>query len=303
MSRRGWILFVAMGVVWGTPYLLIKVAVSDLSPAAIVLARTAIAALVLVPLAAARGELRPVLRRWRPLIAFAVAEMTIPWFLLTSAEQRLTSSLSGLLIAGVPMVSALIGWSTGHERLVGRRVVGLLIGIAGVAALVGLDLGHADPWGLLQMAGVVIGYALGPFVLTRWLADLPALGVIAAALAATSAAYLVPGIAQMPADMPRATVVWAIVTLGLLCTALAFVGFFALLAEVGPVRSTVITYINPAVAVVLGITFLNEPVTIGIGVGFVLVLAGSVLATQRTPMRRQLEPAPDPQCRPALAES
>jgi drug/metabolite transporter (DMT)-like permease len=294
MSRRGWILFIAMGVIWGVPYLMIKVAVSEVTPATLVLARTAIAVVILVPIAAARGHLRPLLTRWAPLVAFAAVEMALPWFLLTSAEKRLTSSLAGLLIAAVPLVGALLGWVTGHDRLDGRRLLGLLIGITGVAALVGLDLGHGDLWALIQMTGVVLGYAVGPFILLRYLSDLPGLGVIAASLALTAAAYAAPGVAQLPDQMPRGTVVGAVLVLGLLCTAIAFLVFFALIDEVGPVRATVITYINPAVAIALGVLFVDEPMTVGLGVGFALVLLGSVLATRRAPAPRsaELERAP-----------
>lgn len=294
MSRRGWILFITMGVIWGVPYLMIKVAVSEVAPATLVLARTAIAVLLLVPIAATRGQLRPLLPHWRLLLAFAAVEMAAPWFLLTSAERQLTSSLSGLLIAAVPLVGALLGWATGGERLGPRRLSGLFIGIAGVAALVGLDLGSGDIQALIEMAGVVLGYAIGPFLIARYLSDLPGLGVIAASLALTALAYLGPGIAQLPSQMPRATVIGAVLVLALLCTAVAFLVFFALIDEVGPVRATVITYVNPAVAVVLGVVFLNEPMTIGIGVGFVLVLIGSVLATQRTPARAAVEPLRTP---------
>src|SRR5690348_15221014 len=143
MTRRGWLLFATMGLIWGIPYLLIKVAVTEVSPAVLVLCRTGIAALVLLPIAAARGQLRPAWRRWRPVLVFAAVEVAIPWLFLGSAEQHLSSSLSGLLIAAVPIVGALLGWATGGERLGAVRVLGLLIGIAGVAALVGLDL-HAS---------------------------------------------------------------------------------------------------------------------------------------------------------------
>ena len=290
MSRRGWVLFITMGVIWGVPYLMIKVAVSEIEPATLVLARTLIGAALLIPFAAARGQLRSLRPHWRPLLAFAAVEMAVPWFLLTNAEQRLTSSLTGLLIAAVPLVGALLGWASGGERLGPRRIFGLLVGLAGVAALVGLDLGRGDLLALAQMAGVVLGYALGPFIISRYLADLPGLGVIAASLAVTGLVYLAPGIAQLPTQMPRATVIGAVLVLGILCTTVAFLVFFALIDEVGPVRSTVITYVNPAVAVVLGVVFVHEPMTVGIGAGFLLVLLGSVLATQRTPARTVAEP-------------
>ena len=282
MSRRGWVLFLAMGVIWGVPYLLIKVAVDVLTPASLVLLRTAVAAAILLPLALARGQLRPLLPKWRPLVAFTVAELAVPWFLLSNAERRLSSSLSGLLIAAVPLVGALLGWLTGGERLGVRRILGLAIGIGGVAALVGLDLGGGDVPALLQMAVVAIGYAVGPFILARYLTDVPGLGVIAAALSLTAIAYLPVGVAQLPAQWPSAKVIASVLTLSVLCTAIAFLVFFALIDEVGPVRATVITYVNPAVAVALGVILLGEPFTVGIAVGFALVLLGSVLATRRS---------------------
>jgi drug/metabolite transporter (DMT)-like permease len=282
MSRRGWVLFIALGVIWGFPYLLIKVAVDELTPASLVFTRTSLAALILLPVALARGHVRSVLPRWRPLLVFTVAELAVPWLFLSSAERRLSSSLSGLLIAAVPLVGALLGWLTGGERLGLRRITGLAIGLAGVALLVGLDLGGGDVPALLQMAVVVVGYAIGPFVLARYLGGLPSLGVIASALTLTAIAYAPAGIAQLPAHWPTAKVIAAVVVLAVLCTAVAFLVLFALVDEVGPVRTTVITYINPAVAVALGVMVLGEPLTIGIGVGFALILAGSVLATSRS---------------------
>jgi len=296
MSRRGWLLFLTMGAIWGVPYMMIKVAVEHITPASLVFLRCAIGAVLLVPIAAALGHLRAVLPRWRPLLVFAAVEVAGPWLLLSAAEQRLSSSLSGLLTAAVPLVGALLGWITGADRLGPRRLAGLVVGLAGVAALVGLDLGTGDLMALLQMTGVILGYALGPFVLSRYLSGVPGLGVVAAALAVTSVAYLPAAAAQLPRAWPPAGVVAAVTVLGVLCTAVAFLLFFALIDEVGPVRATVITYLNPAVAVALGVAFLGEPFTAGIVVGFVLVLVGSVLATRKNPARPSAEesrrPAP-----------
>jgi drug/metabolite transporter (DMT)-like permease len=292
MTRRGWLLFATMGLIWGIPYLMIKVAVGGLHPATLVFLRTALAALLLVPIAAARGELRPLLRYWRPLLAFAVIEVAVPWLLLNTAEVRLSSSLSGLLIAGVPLVGALLAWMTGGERLGPVRIVGLLVGLAGVAALVGLDLHVGDVWALLEIAGVAVGYAVGPWILARYLSGLPGLGVIAAALAVTALGYLPFALTHLPARVPSRPVLGSVLVLAFVCTALAFVLFFALIAEAGPVRATVITYINPAVAVTLGVLLLHESFTVGIAVGFALVLTGSVLATRRSRDRSTPEPEP-----------
>jgi drug/metabolite transporter (DMT)-like permease len=282
LSRRGWLLFLAMGVIWGIPYLFIKVAVGHISPASLVLLRTGLAAVLLVPVAAWRGELRPLLNSWRPLLAFSAIEIAIPWLFLNHAELRLSSSLAGLLLAAVPLVGAVLGWMTGSDRLDWRRCTGLGIGIAGVAALVGLDLGTGDIGALLQMAVVAVCYAVGPFILARYLSDQPGLGVVAASLLITAVVFTVPGIIALPDQWPPAEAVWSVVVLAVVCTAVAFLTFFALIDEVGPTRATVITYLNPAVAVTLGVVFLDEPFTVGIVVGFTLVILGSALATRRS---------------------
>ncbi|HEY4314262.1 MAG TPA: EamA family transporter [Actinomycetes bacterium] len=282
MTRRGAVLFAAMGVIWGIPYLLIKVAVDELSPSTLVLARTALATVILLPVALARGRLPEVLRSWRPVVAFAVVEIMAPWLLLGVAEQHLSSSLTGLLIAGVPLVGAVLAVVTrSDDRLDRRRVAGLLLGFAGVAALVGFEVGGGDVGAVLAVAVVAVCYAVGPLILSRWLSHLPGLGVITMSLALTAFVYLPLGVAQAPSSWPSTKVVLAVCGLAVVCTAVAFLVFFALIAEIGPTRSTVITYVNPAVAVLLGVTLLDESFTAATAVGFVLILAGSVLATRR----------------------
>jgi drug/metabolite transporter (DMT)-like permease len=281
MTRRGWILFSAMCVIWGIPYLLIRVAVRDLNPAMLVFCRTGISALLLLPLAIGRGEVRAALRRWRGVLAFSVVEMAIPWLLLSSAEEHLSSSLTGLLVAAVPLVGAVLMRTTGaRERLGLSSSLGLLLGLAGVAALVGLDLGGASVGSLGEVGTVAVCYAVGPAILSRWLSDLPALGVIALSLAAAAVCYAPFAAFSIPSAQPSWKVIASVLTLAAVCTALAFVLFFALIEQVGPLRATVITYVNPAVAALLGVTILGESFTIGMAVGFALVLAGSVLATR-----------------------
>jgi drug/metabolite transporter (DMT)-like permease len=288
------VLFASMCVIWGIPYLLIKVAVEELSPAMLVLARTAIAALLLLPIAAVRSELRPLLPYWLPVLAFAAIEIALPWLLLGVAEQSISSSLTALLIAGVPLVGAVIARTTGaRERLGVQSALGLLLGLVGVAAIVGLNLeGGALP--IAAMGVVAICYAVGPVIIQRHLAGVPALGVIAASLGVTALVYVPIAAFSVPDAMPSAEVVGSVLGLAVVCTAVAFLLFFALIAEVGPVRATVITYVNPAVAAVLGVAILGEHFTVGMGVGFVLVLAGSVLATRPSvaaqPAASALEP-------------
>ena len=279
MTRRGWLLFVAMGVIWGLPYLLIKVAVREISAPMLVEMRTGGAALLLVPLAIARGQLRPVLSRWKVLVAFSLAEVTVPWLMLFDAERRLSSSLSGLLVAAVPLVGVVLARLTGTaDRLSSRQLAGIFVGLAGVAALVGLDVGSSDLLAAASMGVVAIGYATGPWILSRYLSDLPGLGVVAVAL--TICAVIVsPLAAASPPTVPLdGSVIASVVGLTLVCTALAFVLFFALIGEVGAVRSTVITYLNPAVAVILGVAVLGEHFGPGTAAGFVLIIAGCALS-------------------------
>src|SRR5207248_381684 len=205
-----------------------------------------------------------------------------PWFLLSDAERGLSSSLTGLLIAAVPLIGAVVTWLTrGDDRLDLRRIGGLVIGLIGVAALVGLNVSFRDLGAVGEVGLVAVGYAAGPIIVARRLPHLPAIGVVAASLVVTAVAYAPLALRQLPSAMPSPRVLFAIGTLAVVCTALAFLLFFALIAEVGPVRATVITYFNPAVALLLGVTLLQEPFTLGTVVGFALILLGSFLATRR----------------------
>lgn len=307
MTRRGWVLFLAMGGIWGVPYLLIKVAVDELAPSVLVLARTTLAGLLLLPLALARGHLRSLVPSWLPILAFAAVEICLPWLLLGVAEQRLSSSLTGLLIAAVPLVGFVIAWS-GGARLTGReeafdlrRAVGLVVGLGGVGALVGFEVGSGDLGAVLALGVVVVCYAVGPMILSRFLSHLPALEVITVSLLATAVVYLPFGLTQAPDRWPSAEAAWSVVGLAVVCTALAFVVFFELIAEVGPTRSTVITYLNPAVALLLGVAILDESFTVATAVGFALILSGSVLATRSSPAPRDDQPAGDVSCSVAAA--
>ena len=281
VTRRGLVLFGLMSVLWGIPYLFIRVAVAEITPAALVLARTALAAAILLPIALVRVDLRPVLARWRWVVAFAAIEIAIPWVALGSAEQHLSSSLTGLLIAGVPLVGTTLALATGGADRLGRTgLLGLLIGLVGVAAIVGGDYATSDPTALLQVAVVVVCYAVGPAILARRLGGLPTVGVMALSLALCAVVYVPIAAVQLPAVVPSTNVLASIVILAVVCTAAAFLVFGALIDEIGPVRATVITYVNPAVAAVLGVLVLNETFSVAMGIGFALVILGSTLATR-----------------------
>ena len=292
MSRRALLLFALMSIIWGIPYLFIRIAVGEVTPATLVFGRTAIAAAILLPVALSRTDLRPVLERWRWVVAFAVVEIAVPWVALGSAEQHISSSLAGLLIAGVPLVGAAIALlSGGADRFGPVGLLGMLIGLVGVVAIVGADFQATDTTALVQVAIVVVGYALGPAILARRLDGLPTVGIMAVSLTLCAIVFAPIAASQWPTVMPSAQALIAIVVLATVCTAAAILLFGALIDEVGPVRATVITYINPAVAAVLGVFVLRETFTVPMAVGFVLVITGSMLAARP----RQAEaPGPTP---------
>ncbi len=304
MTRRALVLFGLMSLIWGIPYVFIRIAVAEISPAALVFARTGSAALILLPIALLRIDLRPVLARWRWVVAFAAAEVGVPWVLLASAEQRVTSSLAGLLVAGVPLVGIVIAAATrGRDRVGGAGLLGLLLGLVGVTAIVGVDIDASNRIALLEMAVVIVGYAAGPAILSRRLAGLPSVGVMALSLSLCAVVYAPVAFVQRPPEVPDTGVLVAIAILGVVCTALAFLLFSALVDEIGPVRATVITYVNPAVAALLGALVLHEQLTVVMGVGFGLVILGSALATRTTAARADESPGLVDERRPSGAEA
>ncbi|MDF2575746.1 MAG: EamA family transporter, partial [Agromyces sp.] len=236
VTRRGLILFAALGIAWGIPYLFIKVAVTELDPAMVVLGRSALAAILLLPLAFFRREVVQVVRRWKPMLAYTVVEIIIPWYFLSSAEQRLPSSTAGLLLATVPLVGVGVAFLMGRpERMSRVNWLGILAGMLGVAALVGLDIAGSDLIAVGEIAIVVVGYALGPAILSRWMSDLPGVGVVAVSLGATAIVYVpfVLATGAWPTAWPSAAAIWSIVVLAVICSALAFLLMIALVAEIG----------------------------------------------------------------------
>jgi drug/metabolite transporter (DMT)-like permease len=269
-----------MSLIWGIPYLLIKVADGGVAPPVLVLTRVAVGAALLLPLAIRRGELAPLLPRWRWLLAFALVEIVVPWLLLSEAETRLSSSLSGLLIASVPILVAVIGRLTGGlDRLTPVRWAGLLVGLGGVALLVVGDA-RGDLGSVFEVLGVAVCYSIGPLIAARKLGDLPSLGMTAACLAFAAVVYAPIAALSWPSALPSGKVLASLAGLAVICTAVAFLVFFALIGEAGPARASVITYVNPAVAVVLGVAVLGERLTAMMAVAFVAILGGSVLATR-----------------------
>jgi len=282
MSRRGWALFAAVGVIWGMPFLLIKVADDGVSVAFLVFVRVFIGALLMLPLAVRRGRLRGLLPCWRWLAALSVVEVILPWLLLSAAERRLSSSLSGLVIAVVPIIGVGVARLAGnHEPMTTARWAGLAIGLGGVTLLLlpAVTGGGAVP--VLEALGTAVCYAIGPAIAAQKLAGADDISVTAAALGLASVVYAVPAALTWPRAVPSLPVLGALAGLAAICTALAFLLYLRLIAEVGPLRAEVVTYVNPAVAVALGVLVLGEPFTPLIAAAFAAILAGSVLATRR----------------------
>jgi drug/metabolite transporter (DMT)-like permease len=280
LSARAWSLFAAVAVIWGVPYLFIKIAVDELSPGFVAWSRVAMAAAILLPLAYRRGALRGLSVRW--LVFFAIVEISIPFPLIAFGETHLSSSLTAIMIAGVPLFVAFLALRFDHsERPTPTRLVGMIVGLAGVAALVGIDVA-GQPEELLGAAAILVaafGYACGPMIVKRQFADTDPIGPIAAALGFASLLLLPAALAGRPSEVPSGDAVASVVVLGIVCTAIGFLVFFRLITEIGPGRATVITYVNPVVALALGVAILDESVTTGTVVGLLLILAGSWLST------------------------
>lgn len=310
MTRRAWLLFAALSVVWGVPYLLIRVAAREVSPFVLVVARAGLAAAVLLPLAARRGELRGLWRaRWL-VLGFGVIEVAVPFTLIGYGEQHLTSSLAGLLVASVPLFVAVLALRVdAAQRVTGLRLLGLGVGLLGVVLLLGLDVG-GDGEALLAAGAVLaaaVSYAAGALLIGRSAGRVPQLGLSAGGLVVATALLAAPAALTLPDRVPSARVLASLVALALVCTALALVLFTALIAEAGASRSTVITYVNPAVAVTLGVLLLGEPLTAATGAGFLLILAGSWLSTGGRPplgrARRRSAVRTRPAARAGFAEA
>jgi len=290
VSWRAWGAFAALGIIWGLPYFLIKLSVQELSPVVVAFGRVMLGTLVLMPIAWRRGALRSLATHKGAICAFALAEFVIPFLVISFGERWISSSVTGILIAMVPLSIALIQRFFGvHERLGWWRCLGLGLGFVGVAALLGFGtisgpLGWA---GVACMLVATLGYAIGPLIIQRHLSGLDPFGPLAASLGVASIVLLVPAVIALPARMPSALVLASMATLGVVCTAMAMLLMFYLVGHAGASRAAVITYINPAVAALLGISLLHERLGVGGIIAFALILLGSWLATRGAATRAE----------------
>ena len=292
MNWRGWMAFAALGIIWGFPYFFIKLAVQELSPFVVAWGRVALGTLILLPIAWQRGALRTLSAHKAAVCAFAIAEFIIPFSAISFGERWISSSVTGILIATVPLTIALISRFFGlHEPLGIVRLSGLGLGFIGVAALLGLGTvtGLKGWGGVACMLLATTGYAIGPLIVQRHFGDMDSFGPVAASLAVSSIVLLPFAIYTFPTHIPSTLALSSIAVLGAICTALAMLLLFFLIGQAGASRASVITYINPAVATLLGVTLLHERLGVGGVTAFVLILLGSWLATRGAANRR---PAP-----------
>jgi drug/metabolite transporter (DMT)-like permease len=284
MSWRAWITFAVLCILWGVPYFFIKIALQELSPACVAWTRITLAAVILLPIAWKRGGLRPVMRHKGAVIAFAVSELVFPFFLIAWGEQYVSSSFAGILVATVPLTVVLIAPMMGlHERLGPKRIAGLAVGFSGVIALLGLDTGHGPMlWaGVGAIAISVVGYAVGPLVVQRYLAEVDELSALALSLVVASVVLAPMALLSAPTQLPSMIPLASVIVLGVFCTALALLLYFYLINDAGAARASLVAYVCPAVAALLGVLVLHEQFGVSSAVGLVMILFGSWLASSK----------------------
>ncbi|CAB5240146.1 unannotated protein [freshwater metagenome] len=284
MTRRSWLLFGLTGFLWGIPYLFMKVAVETFNPAVIVCARVVIGSAILIPVAIAQRSLGGALRGFKYVIPYAIFEMIGPWFFITSAEKNISSGLAGLLVATVPIWATIFASINGDKTVWHhRRLFGIVIGFIGVFALVGIEsiTGNSSliSIGMVLLAAIAYSYAVN--MITMKLPGVSGIAINAVAMGFTAIFYLPFAILQWPDTAIPVKASLSLISLGILCTALAFVVFFQVMKEIGPARASLVTYVNTAVAVLLGVVVLSEPITLGIAIGLPLVLVGSYFASRK----------------------
>jgi drug/metabolite transporter (DMT)-like permease len=286
MSARAWWLFASVSVLWGIPYLFIKLAVEDISPVMVAFGRICVAFALLLPYAWHRGALRGLGRHWKPLLVYSVIEICLPWPLIGFGEQRVSSGLAAILIAAVPLIVALMALRVDHEeRAEGARLIGLVVGFTGVVVLLGIDIAGrpGELLGGLAILLAAVGYAAGPMIIKHRFAGLDPLGPVTASMGISALVLLPAALVAAPTEVPSAQTFMSVAVLGVACSAAGFLLFFALIADVGPGRATVITFVNPVVAVTLGIILLGEGLGPSAVAGLLLILAGSWLSTGGKP--------------------
>lgn len=276
------------GLLWGIPYLFIKVAVDPdggFSPAIVVCLRTAIGAAILLPWAIRQKTLGDAIRGIRYVAPYAVLEMIGPWILIGTAEQKISSGLAGLLVASVPIWATIFASLKGDKTVWQRkRLFGIAIGFVGLVLVVGIESikGGSDPLSILMVLVASIAYAYAVMFVQSGLPGVSGVAINGVAMLITAIFYLPFTVVQWPSHHINQSAIWSVVALGIFSSGIAFAIFFILVDIIGVARASLVTYLNTAFAVVLGVIILGEPITTGIIIGLPLVLLGSYLASRKS---------------------
>ena len=276
------------GLLWGIPYLFIKVAVDPdggFSPAIVVCLRTAIGAAILLPWAIRQKTLGDAIRGIRYVAPYAVLEMIGPWILIGTAEQKISSGLAGLLVASVPIWATIFASLKGDKTVWQRkRLFGIAIGFVGLVLVVGIESikGGADPLSILMVLVASIAYAYAVMFVQSGLPGVSGVAINGVAMLITAIFYLPFTVVQWPSHHINQSAIWSVVALGIFSSGIAFAIFFILVDIIGVARASLVTYLNTAFAVILGVIILGEPITTGIIIGLPLVLLGSYLASRKS---------------------
>ena len=284
---------VLLAAVWGGSFLFIRVAVPELGPAPLVLARVAIAGALLALLAVARrqspwGGIR---RHRRALLVLGLTNAALPFSLIAAAELHITASLASVLNATVPLATALLGAAWTGERIGAKRGAGLLLGVAGVAVLVGwsaLPSSLATWASVAALLGATVSYAFAGLWARHRLAGVPSPTLALGQQVAAVAWLAIPGAATLPARLPSSSALGALLALAVVSTAAAYLLWFWLLARVGPTRTASVTYLIPVFGATWGALFLGERFSGGMLAGLAAILGSVVLVNDlRLPGRRR----------------
>jgi drug/metabolite transporter (DMT)-like permease len=278
------IYFGLVGFLWGIPYLLMKVAVEDFPPAAVVAGRTLIGASILIPIAIYRKKFNGAVLGFKFVAFYALLEMIGPWILITTAEQKISSGLAGLLVSTVPIFATIITSMRGdHSVWQFKRIFGIVVGFLGLILVVGIEslTGSADLLSIVMVLIASVSYAYAVIMILSNLPLVDGIAINGLAMALTTIFWGPVAIAQWPSNISMNSAL-SLIALGVLSTAFAFILFFKLMEDIGPARGSLVTYVNTAVAVVLGVIILKEPLTAGILIGLPLVLIGSYLASRKS---------------------
>ena len=295
MRLREYTVLFALALIWGASFLFIKVAVREVSPAALAVGRLLCSVLTLGAVAAVRPALFAGWRRfWRLSLLVAAINYVIPYLLIAWGETRIASGLTSILNATTPLFTVLLAswWvGSGYEPLSAQRVVGVALGFLGVGVLVGPDTLRATGGGLAGALGegavlvAAAAYGVGALLSRRYSGSATLVAPLSSQIAALALALPVAAVWDPPTHVPSPVAIAAIATLGVLGTAVAYLLYFWLIRHVGATRTTLVTYLLPCTALIWGVLLLHETVAWYALAGLALVLLGTMVTNGTLPLR------------------